>query len=107
MRLSAGAFAQLSEATSQFALSRTFGHASNLAGFYDDTYKALVEQAATEPDPAKRKVLYGQINDLLLDASYTMPICPYPNMLIMRSTVRGLGYAPPLEWTLRSAWLAS
>jgi peptide/nickel transport system substrate-binding protein len=106
VRLSAGAFANLSEASSQFTLSRTYGYLSNLAGFYDDRFKALVESAATEPDPNQRKALYGQINDFLLDASYSMAICPYPDMLIMRNNVRGLGYATSLEWTLRSAWLA-
>ena len=106
LRLSAGAFAHLSEATTQFALSRTYGHKSNQAGFYDDGYTALVEEAGTEPDPARRRVLYAQINDFILDASYSMAICPYPNMMIMRSNVRGFGYAPPLELTLRSTWLA-
>jgi peptide/nickel transport system substrate-binding protein len=106
VRLSAGAFAHLSEASSQFALSRTFGYASNLAGYYDDRFTSLVESASTEPDAGKRKALYAQINDLLLDASYSMPICRYPNMLIMRSNVHDLGYATPLEWTLRSAWVS-
>jgi peptide/nickel transport system substrate-binding protein len=106
LRLSAGAFAHLSEATTQFALSRTYGHKSNQAGFYDDGYTALVEEAGTEPDPTRRRVLYAQINDFILDASYSMAICPYPNMMIMRSNVRGFGYAPPLELTLRSTWLA-
>jgi peptide/nickel transport system substrate-binding protein len=106
VRLSASAFANLSEASSQFSLSRTYGSLSNLAGFYDDRFKALVNSASTEPDANKRKVLYAQINDFLLDASYSMTICPYPDMLIMRNNVRGLGYATALEWTLRSAWLA-
>ena len=33
MRLSAGAYGQLFEASSEFSLSRTMGYASNLAGF--------------------------------------------------------------------------
>jgi len=106
VRLSAGAFANLGEASSQFTLSRTYGYQSNLAGFYDDRFKALVASASTEPDANQRKALYGQINDFLLDASYSMAICAYPDMLIMRNNVRGLGYATSLEWTLRSAWLA-
>jgi hypothetical protein len=65
-----------------------------------------VESASTEPDATKRKAIYSEINDFLLEVSYTMPICRYPNMLIMRSNVQGLGYATPLEWTLRSAWLS-
>ena len=106
VRLSAGAFANLSEAGSQFTLSRTYGSLSNLAGFYDDRFKALVAAASTQPDANQRKQLYGEINDFLLDASYSMAICPYPDMLIMRNNVRDLGYATSLEWTLRSAWLA-
>jgi peptide/nickel transport system substrate-binding protein len=106
VRLSAGAFAQLTEASSQFVLSRTYGVMSNLAGFYDDRFKALVAAASTQPDATQRKALYGEINDFLLDASYSMAICPYPNMLIMRNNVRDLGYTTALEWSLRSAWLA-
>jgi peptide/nickel transport system substrate-binding protein len=105
VRLSAGAFANLAEATSELTLSRTFGHRSNLAGFYDDRYAALVEAASTEPDAAKRKALYGQINDFILDASYSMSICPYPDILITRPNVHGLQYATSLELTLRNTWL--
>jgi peptide/nickel transport system substrate-binding protein len=106
VRLSAGAFANLSEASSQFTLSRTYGSLSNLAGFYDDRFKTLAAAASTQPDANQRKMLYGEINDFLLDASYSMAICAYPDMLIMRNNVRELGYATSLEWTLRSAWLA-
>jgi peptide/nickel transport system substrate-binding protein len=105
LRLSAGAFANLYEASSEFTLSRTYGHKSNLAGFYDDGFASMVNAAATEPDPAKRKALYAQLNDFILDASYSMAICPYPNILIMRNTVHGLGYATSLELTLRGTWL--
>src|SRR5438105_3573878 len=87
MRLSAGAFAQLSEAGSEFALSRTYGYASNAAGFYDDRWTQLASSVATEPDPAKRKQLYNDINDYLLDVSFTMAITPYPDIVGTRPNV--------------------
>ena len=47
-----------------------------------------------------------QINDYLLDQCYCMTICGYPNILAQAANVRGLGYYPVLQWTLRSTWLA-
>ena len=78
IRLSAGAFAQLYEAGSEFALSRTFGYASNSTNFYSDKWTALAKAPATEPDPAKREQMYNEINDYLLDQSFTLVITPTP-----------------------------
>jgi ABC-type transport system substrate-binding protein len=107
VRLSAGAFAGLYEAASEFALSRTMGYASNAMGFYDDRFTALVKTASTEPDAAKRKALYAQINDFLLeDAAYCFPICAYVNLMVARANVRGLRHEPSTQVTLRNMWLA-
>jgi peptide/nickel transport system substrate-binding protein len=106
MRLSAGAFCQLSEAGSEFALSRTFGYASNGSGFYDDKWTQLSAGVATEPDPAKRKVMYGQINDYLLDQSFTMPITAYPDIDLMRPNVMDLKYFLSTATNDRNVWLA-
>ena len=106
MRLSAGAFCQLSEAGSEFALSRTFGYASNAAGFYDDKWTQLAAGVATEPDPAKRKVMYGQINDFLLDASFAMVITAYPDIDIMRPNVMDMKYFLSTATNDRNMWLA-
>jgi peptide/nickel transport system substrate-binding protein len=106
MRLSAGAFCQLSEAGSEFALSRTFGYASNAAGFYDDTWTQLAAGVATEPDPAKRKVLYGQINDFLLDSSFAMVVTAYPDIDVMRPNVMDMKYFLSTATNDRNMWLA-
>jgi len=106
MRLSAGAFCQLSEAGSEFALSRTFGYASNGGGFYDDKWTQLASGVATEPDPAKRKVLYGQINDFLLDSSFAMAITAYPDIDIMRPNVMDMKYFLSTATNDRNMWLA-
>ena len=106
MRLSAGAFCQLSEAGSEFALSRTFGYASNAAGYYDDRWTQLAAGVATEPDPGKRKALYGQINDYLLDASFAMVITAYPDIDIMRPNVSDMKYFLSTATNDRNIWLA-
>lgn len=106
MRLSAGAFTQLSEAGSEFALSRTYGYASNASGFYDDQWTQLASGVATEPDAAKRKQLYGQINDYLLDQSFTMAITPYPDIVATRPNVMDLKYFLSTATNDRNIWLS-
>ncbi|MGH2366160.1 MAG: ABC transporter substrate-binding protein [Chloroflexota bacterium] len=106
LRISAGAFAQLYEAASEFVISPTYGYNVNASGYYDPNFKKLAVEASGEPDAAKRKVLYGQINDLLLDASYAMPLTAYTNIVGMASTVHGLTYEIQTDWTIRDTWLA-
>lgn len=106
MRLSAGAYGQLYEASSEFSLSRTMGYASNVAGFYDERFKTLVTSAATEPDANARKALYAQLNDFLLDAAYCQVISAYSNIMAMAPNVRGLRFEPSTFVTAREIWLA-
>lgn len=105
-RLSASAFTNVSEPTSHFILSSTFGSAINQSGFYDDAYKQLIADTADEPDATKRKQGYAKINDYLLDQAYCLVISGYPNILAQAPNVRDLGYYPVLQWTLRTAWLS-
>ncbi len=105
MRLSAGAFTQLFEAGSEFALSRTYGYANNGAGFYDDKWTQLASSVATEPDPGKRKQMYSDINDYLLDQSFTMAITPYPDIVGIRPNVMDLKYFLSTATNDRNIWL--
>jgi peptide/nickel transport system substrate-binding protein len=106
MRLSAGAFTQLREAGSEFALSRTFGYASNASGFYDDQWTQLASGVATEPDADKRKQLYGQINDYLLDQSFAMAITPYPDIVALKPNVMDMKYFLSTATNDRNIWLS-
>jgi peptide/nickel transport system substrate-binding protein len=104
-RLNAAAFTNVSEPTSHFILSSTFGSAINQSAFYDDSYKALITSTATQADPAKRKEGYSQINDYLLDQAYCLVVSGYPNILVQAGNVRDMAYYPVLQWTLRTTWL--
>jgi peptide/nickel transport system substrate-binding protein len=55
---------------------RVYDPNSNNSGYQNDTYASLLNQAASEPDKSKRQALYSQINDILLDQAWAMPIAP-------------------------------
>ena len=106
--LSAGAYAHLQEASFLFNSSRTFNYNGDFStsGINDDRWTQLATTAPTEPDPAKRKVLYSQLNDVILDLCGTMPLSRYPQTAILRNNVRGLTYNQMPKFTYESAWLA-
>jgi peptide/nickel transport system substrate-binding protein len=106
IRLSAGAFAQLREAGSEFALSRTFGYASNSSNFYDDKWTQLATAPAIEPDAARRNQMYDEINDYILDQSWVAVITPYPDIVLMRPNVMNLKYFLSTATNDRDIWLA-
>jgi peptide/nickel transport system substrate-binding protein len=64
----------------------------NNAGFQDDKYTALVDSAKAEPDPSKRKVIYSEINDYILDQSFGMPVAPSTSRVITKSSLQGLEF---------------
>jgi peptide/nickel transport system substrate-binding protein len=78
----------------------------NNADFHDDTYSRLVSTVAMEPDAAKRKQLYSQINDVLLDQSFDIIICS--NIIRAQTTdkVQGLGHRRNDFFTFTDAWLS-
>ena len=53
---------------------RVYDPNSNNSGYQNDAYASLLNQAASEPDKSKRQALYSQINDILLDQAWAMPI---------------------------------
>ena len=105
MRLSAGAFCQLREAGSEFALSRTFGYANNSSGFYDDKWTQLASGVAVEPDAAKREKMYDEINDYMLDQAWAVAITPYPDIVALRPNVMDMKYLISTATNDRDIWL--
>jgi hypothetical protein len=61
---------------------------------------------AVEPDLAKRKQLYGQINDFWLDECFRMPISLYPSNALAKNTLRGLRFYFNPVMTYQDAWFA-
>lgn len=107
LAIAGGAFAHLAESTTAF----TTGRGANLvqgnwSHYKNDELSQLVQAAGVEPDAAKRKQLYSQINDMYLDQVFNMPVSLYPAMSLAHSKVHGVRYnlLPGLVYT--DAWLS-
>ena len=101
--LSAGAYANVSEPSATFTIGGpTWTEQGN---FKDPTWTQLVGQAATEPDATKRKAIYSQLNDIILDQSFVMPISLYPNISIASSKVHALRIDRSNRLTYTEMWL--
>jgi peptide/nickel transport system substrate-binding protein len=106
--LGGGSFAQLDPGTA-FTKSRALSVTGNSSAFTAPVNAAAVEllgRATTEIDPAKRKQLYADLNDMLLDEVYIIAMSPTTNRLIATSKVHGI--APTLHAAQKwwEAWLA-
>jgi peptide/nickel transport system substrate-binding protein len=89
MYLSNSTFAQL-EPSSTLSNGRATDPNSNNSLFQSDTYSKLIGQASAEPDAGKRKGLYSQLNDILLDESFIMVLAGAPPTLVARANVMGI-----------------
>jgi peptide/nickel transport system substrate-binding protein len=81
---------------------------SNNEGYKNDTYAQLIAAGAAEPDAAKRKQIYSQLNDILLDDAFVMVLAPYPPRLVTTSAVHDIvtPNSQPTNFYFTDAWLA-
>jgi ABC-type transport system substrate-binding protein len=77
----------------------------NNAGFSDEQYTSLTASAAAEPDSAKRKQLYSQLNDYILDQSFGIPIAPSTSRVITKASVHGIEFRMNDVMTFSNAWI--
>ncbi|HEY2594912.1 MAG TPA: ABC transporter substrate-binding protein, partial [Chloroflexota bacterium] len=105
LRIGSGAGAGNFEASTMLQSTSAYNYAGNFAGFKDDAYSQLVLSATTEPDASKRKQLYSQINDYLLDQSFTFAFSWYSATALVSSKVHALGYTTSAALSYADAWL--
>ncbi|MBV9323497.1 MAG: ABC transporter substrate-binding protein [Chloroflexi bacterium] len=105
LRIGSGAGAGNYEASTLLQSTTAFNYAGNFAGFQDDTYARLVLAASTEPDAGKRKLVYSQLNDYLLDQSFTFAFAWYPSIAVVASKVHGLDFSSSAALSYSQAWL--
>jgi len=106
--LGGGSFAQLDPATG-FTKSRALSVTGNSSAFTTPANAAAVElvgRATTEPDQTKRKQLYTDLNNMLLDEVYIIMMSPTIDRRIATQKVQGI--APTLHSAQKwwDAWLA-
>jgi peptide/nickel transport system substrate-binding protein len=59
---------------------------------------------ATEPDTAKRQALVGQVQNLLADNAYTIPVVELTTELGVARTVHNLGFEASSRIQLHDTW---
>jgi peptide/nickel transport system substrate-binding protein len=95
------------EPVSGLSLGRATDPNSNNEGYKNDTYTQLISSAASDPDTTRRKALYAQINDIILEDSFTMVVTTYPPKMVASSKVHDLvtpDSIPSFFW-LNDVWL--
>ena len=60
---------------------------SNNEGFNNERYAQLVANAGSEPDASKRKQIYSELNDIVIDESFIMAVAPFPARLVVSNRV--------------------
>jgi ABC-type transport system substrate-binding protein len=62
----------------------------NNSGFKTDAYTEVTNDLVTEADPAKQKVVYSRLNDMLLDESFAYIVSTAPPTMVAHKRVRNL-----------------
>jgi peptide/nickel transport system substrate-binding protein len=94
------------EPLTQFTSGSTTNYRGNNGGYLSDAYTNLVESAAGEVDPAKRKQIYSQLNDFLLDEAFVYPLWPNITRAVAKTNLTDLGHRRNEMWTFYNAWFA-
>jgi peptide/nickel transport system substrate-binding protein len=105
LRIGTGAGAGNFEASTMLQSTSAFNYAGNFAGFQDPQYTQLVLAATTEPDAVRRKQLYSQLNDYLLDQSFTFALAWYPSIALISSKIHALQFNGSAALSYLDAWL--
>src|SRR5579859_2301494 len=93
------------EPVSLLSSGASLNYKINNAGFKDDQYSQLVATAGAEADAAKRKQMYSQLNDYILDQSFGMPIAPSTSRVITKASVHGVEFRMNDVMTFANTWM--
>lgn len=93
------------EPVTQFTSGSTTNYRGNNGGYLDPKYTELVSAVATEPDAAKRKQMYSQLNDFLIDAAFVYPLASRQTRSVARANLHGVGHRRNEMYTFHTAWL--
>ena len=78
----------------------------SITGYTSDRYTQLISGMASEPDDARRKELYSQMNDLLLDEPVTMVMAPNAMRVASHAKVQGVRWRINEVRAWEELWLA-
>ena len=106
LNVATSSFAAL-EPSSLFALSRAWNPGGNSSAFKSPRYVELVDAASGEPDAAKRKQIYAELNDLMLDESFNITVASTRTYTPMARRVNGYARRVNGVGTYGDVWLAA
>jgi peptide/nickel transport system substrate-binding protein len=95
------------EPVTLYAVGASLNPKINNAGFKDDQYTQLVASAQAEPDAARRKLLYAQLNDYILDQSFGMPIAKSTSRILARASVHGIEFRRNDVMAFGNTWIGA
>jgi len=91
---------------SLFSLSPGWRINNNHSNFADDKYTELLARVASETEPVRQRQAYAEVNDYILDQSFTMPISTNPITLLTTPKVKGIDFLMHIgALSLTSTWL--
>ena len=88
--------------------STAWNYTGNSSGYQSERYSNLITTASTEPDLNKRKAVYSDLNDLILDESFVLTVAPTPEVAVyLARSLHGLQYSQhgSIQWV--NAWLGA
>jgi peptide/nickel transport system substrate-binding protein len=80
--------------------------AVNQQGFASDRYAQLVTASTTESDVSRQRQIFSQINDLVLDESFFIPLAPSPPRVTLHG-VQGVAALLHEAFSYTDAWLSA
>jgi peptide/nickel transport system substrate-binding protein len=93
------------EPSTGMTTSAQYNYEKNFAGFKNDQYTQMVTAMQVEADPNKRKMLYTQLNDLLLDECFSMPLASNPPVIAASAKVHDVGWNAHDQLVHDALWL--
>jgi peptide/nickel transport system substrate-binding protein len=84
--------------------SKVWQVGNNNSGFDSPLYQQLGAASTTETDPARLQQIYAQVNDLMLDESFGIPLCSRPPTNLTRAAVHANNQQFG-GWWYRDVWM--
>ncbi len=78
---------------------------NNNSAFKSDGYSQLVAAAAAEADPTRSKQLISQLNDMVLDESFSIPLSPTLLTKVARAAVHEITPNMHTGWMFTDTWI--
>jgi peptide/nickel transport system substrate-binding protein len=86
--------------------SRNYNFANNYAGFKNEKYEQLIEASATETNPARRRQVHSDLNDLLLDEAFCLALSSLPPRVLSSNKVNAVAWNLHESLVHRDIWMS-